>query len=29
MIAFAGYKRLHMEQDDSLQIKARARWEMT
>ncbi|MDX2163859.1 MAG: tRNA (adenosine(37)-N6)-threonylcarbamoyltransferase complex transferase subunit TsaD [Gammaproteobacteria bacterium] len=29
MIAFAGYKRLQLAQDDSLQIKARARWEMT
>jgi len=29
MIAFAGYKRLELGQDDNLQIKARARWEMT
>ena len=29
MIAFAGYKRFQMGQEDSLQIKARARWEMT
>jgi N6-L-threonylcarbamoyladenine synthase len=29
MIAFAGCKRLEMGQDDNLQIKAKARWEMT
>lgn len=29
MIAFAGYKRLAMGQEDNLQIKAKARWEMS